>query len=785
MLYESKHFEIESMHVVSKSESQKIHLVAVTYSGFRLYFTHHRDALRHSALAATRTRPDSLELVHVRLPPPIQPTDQNIIQQGPGSINIGTSFYDRGAFLASKCGQDEHDSILMASTRIGALPNNQTLPAYSMGFQNNLAETSAITSSDGKVWAIAETSSRLRDQTDPNEIAEQLTVPPRQFVVLTTTSLTFFHKQRPVDTLYHLLVKANGNIETDKASFASFFNRYGKTQACAMCLAVICANLGATTPEQADVVRGATKLFFEYGGVPSASGAAFDSSYLQSMTATGLQFSGKHDGFALYFSRLIRPLWKTKLFEQSDKPTPIAKYTQLQAAFTNVQWSLSRLKEFMDVNTAFHTLSSIADARLLSSDEVHAQVLLKEQQSLHELYLLLTQCIDAISFVDFLIDSGIEEIFQCVTDASKVDLREVTVESMVTTTRGRALSRQLVIAAINKYGRTQAHVGFDVVSDLLQRKCSSFFGPNDVSFYKGVENMRRAHHAEAEYERGRCLTESLKYFKEASDYLTEEQLDEISKEYGQQGFHVGTIELAIERAQRLDPQQQALSYLESNAPENDQRLYFYETRIKCYQYVFRTLTEVKNMRDNPKQVPQNSKIHDPYSHAARAFSAALAHRDKLFHYALYDWFIRMDMKADLLAVDTEYLIPFFRDRVDAVIGLDFLWQYCRRREQYFEAALYLEELALRSKGLGLLKRVEYLSLAVVNARCRDPKRQLWQESTQLLQYLEERVEVARLQVRLHQTLQNYGPETAEVAKDLEERLMDLHELSKYQEYINK
>ncbi|KAG0192463.1 hypothetical protein DFQ28_009074 [Apophysomyces sp. BC1034] len=510
-----------------------------------------------------------------------------------------------------------------------------------------------------------------------------------------------------------------------------------------------------------DVVRGATKLFFEYGGIPSASGAAFGNSYLQSMTATGFQFSGKHDGFALYFSRLIAPLWKTKLFELSEKPTPIVKYTQLQATFMNVQWNLSRLKEFMDVNTAFHTLSSIADARFSSNDEVHAQVLLKEQQSLHELYLLLTQCIDAISFVDFLIDSGVEEIFQCTTESSKNDLRELTVEAMVTTTRGRALSRQLVIAAINKYGRTQAHVGFDV----------------------GVENMQRAHNAEAEYERGKCLTESLKFFKEASDYLTEEQLDEISKEYGQQGYHIGTTELAVERAQRLDPQQQGLSYLESNAPQNDQRSYFYETRMKCYQYVFNTLTEVKNMRDNPKQASQNSKIRDPCAHAARVFSAALAHQDKLFHYALYDWFIRMDMKADLLAVDTDYLIPFFRDRVDAVIGLDFLWQYSRRKEQYFEAALYLEELALRSKGVSLLKRVEYLSLAVVNARCRDPKRQLLQESTQLLQYLEERVEVARLQVRLHQTLQHYGPETATAVQELEERLMDLDELSKYQQHV--
>lgn len=50
--------------------------------------------------------------------------------------------------------------------------------------------------------------------------------------------------------------------------------------------------------------------------------------------------------------------------------------------------------------------------------------------------------------------------------------------------RGRVMTRELVIAAINKYGASHTHVGFDIVSDLLRRKCSSFFGPSDVAFYK-------------------------------------------------------------------------------------------------------------------------------------------------------------------------------------------------------------------------------------------------------------------------------------------------------------
>ena len=59
---------------------------------------------------------------------------------------------------------------------------------------------------------------------------------------------------------------------------------------------------------------------------------------------------------------------------------------------------------------------------------------------------------------------------------------------MLSTPRGRVLTRELVIATINKYGAQHIHVGYDIVSDLLRRKCSSFFGPSDVAFYRVKKN---------------------------------------------------------------------------------------------------------------------------------------------------------------------------------------------------------------------------------------------------------------------------------------------------------
>ena len=247
-------------------------------------------------------------------------------------------------------------------------------------------------------------------------------------------------------------------------------------------------------------------------------------------------------------------------------------------------------------------------------------------------------------------------------------------------------------------------------------------------------------------------------------------MTEICNDYAQQRFHVGCVELPLERAKKIDPQQQGLAYMEAKNPPGDARLQFYQGRMQCYQLVFHALANVKSLL-------QSGNTNEVY--VAQVFSTALTHnKDKLFHYALYHWFQEKGMMSELLAVDTPYLIPYFKEYVDEVEGMEFLWQYYRRREQYYEAALYLEALATRpNNGLDLQKRMEHLAMAVVNASCRDSKRQQQQESTQLLQNLEHRVTVARIQLRLQQTLQSRGgSDNEQGARSLDSQLFDINDL---------
>lgn len=53
---------LSSIKIIEETESTNIHLMAVSKSGFRLYFS-------TGVVSSTNTRPYTLQLVHIRLPP--------------------------------------------------------------------------------------------------------------------------------------------------------------------------------------------------------------------------------------------------------------------------------------------------------------------------------------------------------------------------------------------------------------------------------------------------------------------------------------------------------------------------------------------------------------------------------------------------------------------------------------------------------------------------------------------------------------------------------------------
>lgn len=63
-------------------------------------------------------------------------------------------------------------------------------------------------------------------------------------------------------------------------------------------------------------------------------------------------------------------------------------------------------------------------------------------------------------------------------------LFDLDIKKMLTTSDGRALASDLVVATIGKYGASGSHTSFNVVSHELQKRCSSYFGANEILFFQ-------------------------------------------------------------------------------------------------------------------------------------------------------------------------------------------------------------------------------------------------------------------------------------------------------------
>jgi nuclear pore complex protein Nup155 len=63
-------------------------------------------------------------------------------------------------------------------------------------------------------------------------------------------------------------------------------------------------------PVSPDAVAGAKRLFYEFGGQPVKVDRGFG---VSGQSSTQIFYSGRREGLAIYFARLLRPVWREKL----------------------------------------------------------------------------------------------------------------------------------------------------------------------------------------------------------------------------------------------------------------------------------------------------------------------------------------------------------------------------------------------------------------------------------------------------------------------------------------
>ncbi|KAI7879864.1 Nup133 N terminal like-domain-containing protein, partial [Mucor mucedo] len=200
--------QLESLHLIPKSESTKVNLMAISNKGERLYFS---------------CKDKKIDLIYTRTSPPL-----------PGSLlfndltkeTCDLSFYNHGVF-AAVLGKSKRSYLVM--TNANSIPDENGLPLMVEDVYNE--------SVDKKIWSIIE--SNPKDTSTHHyfkETTESPESPARRFSTLTDAGITHYIKQRPVDYLSEA-VASDAPIKR-----IAFLNRYGPIETSAMTLLLACSS---------------------------------------------------------------------------------------------------------------------------------------------------------------------------------------------------------------------------------------------------------------------------------------------------------------------------------------------------------------------------------------------------------------------------------------------------------------------------------------------------------------------------------------------------------------
>lgn len=319
-------FKIVSIHPTTCSESIGYHLVAITSTGCRIYYNHHKDG-QHLLYDAP---PNALVTVHVRSPS----------NEFSTSDVVNKTIYNNGLFMLVK-NQASHptqDKIITLSPDLGNLGN-----CTSVVSDIRLLEFYNTVDIHGKVLTMIEAPS---SSNEIDELKLSYNSPARHFLVLTTSGISVLVKQRPVDMLYKLLVLTGQDTSYRIRDFESFFSHFGFINSCSLCFNLICYS-SAVIPNKNDlfivepipdfVEKGAKVLLEKFGQVPSL----LNDSY---------QYTSRHDGLVLFIYRALDSVWSKLLIKRMNKPDGTIDYKmnisleELKAS----QQVLRKLSSFME-----------------------------------------------------------------------------------------------------------------------------------------------------------------------------------------------------------------------------------------------------------------------------------------------------------------------------------------------------------------------------------------------------------------------------------------------------
>ncbi|KAJ3158662.1 hypothetical protein HDU86_002627 [Geranomyces michiganensis] len=764
---------IQAIYPLSAGESQKIQMVAITSSGDRLFFTIHAATDRTNGYDTsdnTAGEPTTLEIVHA-----LSPVSRIV---GP-TLAVHESLYSNGLLLTATAISQDTDRIYGIGSHNGSViqqPSKFWIDSY------------AYHDEDGKVWQISEmptASTRLQPilakRDDPgtllNELATQLDSPARSFRLLTNQGLWRLKKLRPIDLLCELIASSP---DQRSGGFEEFFNTYGPAEACAMCIAVACKHPASEASfkeyggkNRAQLESVANRLFDDFGGVPTIcqeNPSMFDANggIGYALPTPEVKYSGRHDGLALYLSRLIKSVWKSRIFIKEKRV--MSNFSP--ASLNDLLIALQNLGQFLAERPAFTALPT-PESRPKSLDPDAWRA---EQESTHNLQHLLRITTETIAFFLMLLDQNLTSLVDQMPGEQQQDLTSLTYEDAVTSQKGLEITRALMAAYIDNQIKEERNV--DTVGEELQHVCPSICRQNDVILYKGIECVQTARSQPNVDEQAVKLKEALTLFFRVMNEIPFNKLAEITETlrdldaldhivdlalrwaavqdvndgaYGNSGFAAADPRASV-RGGPADP----------HRPQNDYQESGLIRRRRAYEIVFATLESLENESGHgyarQRVGAASSAFGTPHDQHARSealrqhlIRRAISVDDRYFHEAFYTWLIDQNRADELLHLNTRYLESFLKQGADDPDRAELLARFYVYHERYADGARCYRHLA-EYPGLDFDTRLGHLNFAVVQARTSiAAERESYRPE---MEEILEEADVAQVQVDLLDALQD-------------------------------
>lgn len=232
---------VTAICVLTRDDCPNMHLIAITQSGVRFYFTTTHLQIGPNQLPMELQKPQGLYLLHVRMPPGYT-TNATVGKPK----NVHSAFYSQGSVLMISNSQQDKDALWSLSSEPFPL-------------RPYLAESTTILPLDGQVWALAEVNKKKIGKLK-NTFTENYQT-PKKVVLLTNQGAHILALLKPVDILQQILLSCHGPHHD---AVKAYFQVQSEPQACATSVIISCID----QLQGSELAFWATQAFLLYGGRP-------------------------------------------------------------------------------------------------------------------------------------------------------------------------------------------------------------------------------------------------------------------------------------------------------------------------------------------------------------------------------------------------------------------------------------------------------------------------------------------------------------------------------------